>query len=190
MFMKIVKIDMIEMTDILYPAILMMLLTLFLYVKNYLDNRKGVANKEIKFSYFKAYREKVPEYIDVSRQTLKNQFELPIFFYFLICLILIFDVLTITDLIFASRKELITEYDLRLDGVEAHRGVPLYEWPENYADAIEPLDSPRFIMNKYFFINLLIPALERPLLQSQYARALRNGIVATLYAVGIHQLDR
>ena len=39
----------------------------------------------------------------------------------------------------------------------------------------------------YFFINLLIPALERPLLQSQYARAHRNGIVATLYAVGIHQ---
>ncbi len=101
MFMKIVKIDMIEMTHILYPPILLMFLTLFLYVKNYLDNRKGVANKEIRFSHFKAYREKVPEYIDVSRQTLKNQFELPIFFYFLICLILIFDVLRIIDLIFA-----------------------------------------------------------------------------------------
>ena len=99
--MKIVKIDVIEMTHILYPPILMMLLTLFLYVKNYLDNRKGVANKEIRFSHFKAYREKVPEYVDVSRQTLKNQFELPIFFYFLICLILIFDILTITNLILA-----------------------------------------------------------------------------------------
>ena len=99
--MKIVKIDMIEMTHILYPPILMMLLTLFLYGKNYLDNRKGVANKEIRFSHFKAYGEKVPEYVDVSRQTLKNQFELPIFFYFLICLILIFDVLTITNLILA-----------------------------------------------------------------------------------------
>ena len=93
----------------------------------------------------------------------------------------------ITDIVFASRKELITEYDLRLDAVEAHRGVPLYEWSENEVDAIEPLDSPQFIMNKYFFINLLIPALEKPLLYSQYARAHRNGVVATLYAVGIHQ---
>jgi hypothetical protein len=93
----------------------------------------------------------------------------------------------ITDLIFASRKELITEYDLRLDRVEAQRGVPLYEWRDIEVDAIGPLDSPQFITNKYFFINLLIPALEKPLLYSQYARAHRNGIVASLYAVGIHQ---
>jgi hypothetical protein len=93
----------------------------------------------------------------------------------------------ITDLIFASRKELITEYDRRLDGMEAHRGVPLYEWQEKVADALEPLDSPQQFMNKYFFINLVIPAIEKPLLYSQYARAHRNGVVATLYAVGIHQ---
>lgn len=93
----------------------------------------------------------------------------------------------ITDLIFASRKELISEYDRRLDGMEAHRGVPLYEWQEKVADALEPLDSPQQFMNKYFFINLVIPAIEKPLLYSQYARAHRNGVVATLYAVGIHQ---
>ena len=93
----------------------------------------------------------------------------------------------ITDLIFASRKELITEYDLRLDRVEAQRGVPLYEWRDIEVDAIGPLDSPQFITNKYFFINLLIPTLEKPLLYSQYVRAHRNGIVASLYAVGIHQ---
>ena len=44
-----------EKTLILYPAIGMMVLTLFVYVKNYLDNRKAVINKSIKFSYFKAY---------------------------------------------------------------------------------------------------------------------------------------
>ena len=79
----------------------MMVLTLFLYVKNYLDNRKATINKSIKFSYFKTYTGEVPDYVAVSRQTLKNQFELPIFFYFLISLILIFDQLTKIDIIFA-----------------------------------------------------------------------------------------
>ena len=38
---------------ILYPAASMMLLTLFLYVKNYLDNVKAKKSKMIEFSYFK-----------------------------------------------------------------------------------------------------------------------------------------
>jgi len=90
-----------EKTLILYPAIAMMLLTLFLYVKNYLDNRKAVINKFIKFNYFKVYRGEVPDYLAVSRQTLKNQFELPIFFYFLISIILVFDKIFQLDLILA-----------------------------------------------------------------------------------------
>ena len=44
-----------EKNFILYPAIAMMILTLFVYIKNYLDNRKAVINKFIKFSYFKSY---------------------------------------------------------------------------------------------------------------------------------------
>ena len=88
-------------TLILYPAILMMILTFYLYVKNYLDNTKAYNNKILKGEYFKAYQGDVPEYIKVSRQTLKNQFELPILFYFLISLFLIFDNVAIMDLIFA-----------------------------------------------------------------------------------------
>ena len=88
-------------TLILYPAISMMILTLFLYVKNYLDNRKAIINKSIKFSYFKTYAGEVPDYLAVSRQTLKNQFELPIFFYFLISIILVFDKVSQLDLILA-----------------------------------------------------------------------------------------
>ena len=88
-------------TLILYPAISMMILTLFLYVKNYLDNRKATINKSIKFSYFKTYTGEVPDYVAVSRQTLKNQFELPIFFYFLISVILVFDKVSQLDIIFA-----------------------------------------------------------------------------------------
>lgn len=90
-----------EKTLILYPAIGMMLLTLFIYVKNYLDNRKAVINKSIEFSYFKAYQGQIPEYLAVSRQTLKNQFELPIIFYFLISIILIFDEVSLVNIIFA-----------------------------------------------------------------------------------------
>ena len=90
-----------QQTTILYPAILMMVLTLLLYVKSYLDNTKALKNKFIKGKYFKAYKGEVPEHIEVSRQTLKNQFELPILFYFLISLVLIFDNVTIIDLILA-----------------------------------------------------------------------------------------
>ncbi len=91
----------VEKTLILYPAISMMLLTLFLYVKNYLDNRKARINKSIKFSYFKTYTGDAPDYVVVSRQTLKNQFELPIFFYFLISIILVFDRVSQLDIILA-----------------------------------------------------------------------------------------
>jgi len=90
-----------EKSLILYPAIGMMLLTLFIYVKNYLDNRKAVINKTIEFSYLKAYQGQIPEYLAVSRQTLKNQFELPIIFYFLTATILAFDKVSQLDIIFS-----------------------------------------------------------------------------------------
>ena len=90
-----------EKTLLLYPAILMMTLTLFLYAKNYLDNVKARKSNDVKFSYFKTYQGTVPEYIVVSRQTLKNQFELPIFFYFIISLIVALDNVKQLDIIFA-----------------------------------------------------------------------------------------
>jgi len=90
-----------EKTLIIYPAISMMVLTLFLYVRNYLDNRRAAKNKSIKFSYFKTYTGEAPDYVTISRQTLKNQFELPIFFYFLVSIILVFDKVSQLDLIFA-----------------------------------------------------------------------------------------
>ena len=88
-------------TLILYPAIGMMILTLFAYVKNYLSFVKAKKSNAIKLSYFKTYQGEVPDYMDVSRQTLKNQFELPIFFYFLISIILVFDKVSQLDLILA-----------------------------------------------------------------------------------------
>ena len=61
---------------IIYSAVSMMLLTLFLYIRNYLDNKKAAKAKELNFKYFKAYQGEIPKYLAVSRQTLKNQFEL------------------------------------------------------------------------------------------------------------------
>ena len=86
---------------LLYPAILMMLLALFLYIKNYLANKKAVINSDVKFSYFKDYKGEVPYYVSISRQTLKNQFELPIYFYFLISIIIAFDSVFLLDIIIA-----------------------------------------------------------------------------------------
>ena len=86
---------------IVYPAVLQILLTLILYVKNYFDNINSIKNDNVKVRHFKLYDGNIPEYVEVSRQTLKNQFELPILFYFLITIILVFDILTFTNLIFA-----------------------------------------------------------------------------------------
>ena len=86
---------------LIYPAIFMMLLALFLYTKNYLANKNAVINGDIKFSYFKDYKGEVPYYVSISRQTLKNQFELPVFFYFLISIIIAFDSISFFDLILA-----------------------------------------------------------------------------------------
>ena len=90
-----------EKTLILYPAFAMMSLTWFLYIKNYLDNINAAKNKSIKFTYFKTYSGEVPDNVAVSRQTLKNQFELPIFFYFLVSVILAFDQVSQIDIIFS-----------------------------------------------------------------------------------------
>ena len=79
----------------------MMILTLFLYFKNYFALLNAFKNKSIKYSYIKIYKGDVPEYIEVLRQTLKNQFELPIFFYFLVLFIILFDNFTQLDLILA-----------------------------------------------------------------------------------------
>tara|TARA_B100000686_G_C16172264_1_gene656850 strand:- start:172 stop:585 length:414 start_codon:yes stop_codon:yes gene_type:complete len=88
-------------TLLLYPVTLMFILTLFIYVKNYFNFIKAKKNNVIKFNYFKNYKGEVPDYLDVSRQTLKNQFELPIFFYFLTSVVIFFNQVDKIDLICA-----------------------------------------------------------------------------------------
>lgn len=86
---------------LIYPTLLNILLVFLLYAKNLFDNRKAIKSKSIKMNYFKIYKGRVPDYIAVSRQTLKNQFELPIIFYFLISIILYFEQVFFIDLFLA-----------------------------------------------------------------------------------------
>jgi len=74
---------------ILYPAFSMMFLTFIIYIKNRLDANKAYKSGEVEGKYFKTYDGKAPHYLETSRQTLKNQFELPVIFYFLVILLYI-----------------------------------------------------------------------------------------------------
>ena len=84
---------------ILYPAFLMISLTFLIYLKNRLDANKAYKSRDIEGKYFKTYDGKAPYYLETSRQTLKNQFELPVLFYFLIALLYINETITMFELI-------------------------------------------------------------------------------------------
>ena len=86
---------------LIYPTLLNILLVFLLYAQNIFDIRKAIKSKSLKMNYFKIYKGRVPDYIAVSRQTLKNQFELPIIFYFLISIILYFEQVFFIDLFLA-----------------------------------------------------------------------------------------
>ena len=82
-----------------YPAFALIFLTLFLYVKNRIVVKSAYQSKELEPSYFKTYEGKAPHYVETSRQTLKNQFELPVIFYFNILLLINFETISILELI-------------------------------------------------------------------------------------------
>lgn len=84
---------------ITYPAFALIFLTLFLYVKNRIDAKIAYESKDIDPLYFKTYSGEAPHYLETSRQTLKNQFELPVLFYFYILLLMNFQNISILELI-------------------------------------------------------------------------------------------
>jgi len=92
------------------------------------------------------------------------------------------------DLFHASRKEMLDEYTVRMDKTEAVIGIPLYELrkkPE-LLDAEEyPADS---IIDPYFLVSLLMPALEKAMLQGEYIRGHRDALLAVLFAVQRHNV--
>tara|TARA_B100001123_G_scaffold314473_1_gene351924 strand:+ start:51 stop:461 length:411 start_codon:yes stop_codon:yes gene_type:complete len=90
-----------ESSLIIYPGFAVVCLTFLLYIKNRIEVGKAFSEKSIKGSYLKFYQDKPPEHVEISRQTLKNQFELPVLFYFLITLLYVKGNITQLDLILA-----------------------------------------------------------------------------------------
>ena len=72
---------------IVYPAFAMLILTFFAYVKSRLILNKCLKEKSLSIKQIKLYTGELPEEFEQSRQHLKNQFELPVFFYLLIALL-------------------------------------------------------------------------------------------------------
>ena len=86
---------------IVYPAFSMVCLTFILYIKNRLDVGRAIKEKKLELKYVKLYNIDPPDYVDLSRQTLKNQFESPILFYVLVCMLFVSNNLTNLDLVLA-----------------------------------------------------------------------------------------
>lgn len=90
-----------ESSLIIYPAFSMVCLTLMLYIKNRIDVTKAIKEKKLELKYVKLYNLDPPDYVELSRQTLKNQFESPILFYILICMLFVNNNIIILDLVIA-----------------------------------------------------------------------------------------
>ncbi|MBT4531302.1 MAG: hypothetical protein HOC27_08860 [Phycisphaerae bacterium] len=90
------------------------------------------------------------------------------------------------DIFFSSRKEMRDEYDRRMDVSEELRGIPLYMLKTMPAALSEQYSAPKSVLDPYFLVNLLTPALGRAVLQGEYTRAKRDAILAVLYAVQEH----
>ena len=86
---------------IIYPVVINILLTLYLYEKSRRKTVRAYRNKDVNKGYAKLYKGEAPEYLEIYRQTLKNQFELPIIFYLLISLIVSIGKINFLDIIFA-----------------------------------------------------------------------------------------
>ena len=86
---------------IIYSAAFNVILTLYLYERSRKMTVKAYYDKEIDKTYPRLYRGSAPDYLEIYRQTLKNQFELPIIFYLLVSLLASTKLAGWSDVIFA-----------------------------------------------------------------------------------------
>ena len=96
----------------------------------------------------------------------------------------------ILDIVHPPRKEVLAEYDRRLGIIESKRGLSLFKLSKIAKPFLETTvhsgQSPLF--NKHFLIDLLMPALDKPLLASRYTHGYLDGVIATIYAIQTYQL--
>jgi len=93
----------------------------------------------------------------------------------------------LTDIFHPSRKELEVEYLKRMDFAQNSAGIPLFELKEMNNPWSSPWAQPAsHVFEPYFILDLLLPALDRAMLQAKYTRASRDATHAVLYAVQFH----
>jgi len=92
----------------------------------------------------------------------------------------------LSDILHASRKEMLAEYNRRVDKLEALIGVPLFEIKENPSLLTNEYQPPLSVFDTYFLVNLLTPALDRAIMQVEIVRGKRDATLAALFAVQMH----
>ena len=86
---------------IVYPAFIVVLLTIISMIKMRLVLDKHLKSRTLKFKYLKVYDGNVPEDLEQARQHYKNYFELPVLFYLLLVFIYATDNVNQYDIILA-----------------------------------------------------------------------------------------
>lgn len=92
------------------------------------------------------------------------------------------------DMFQASRNELLREYDRRLSLIEDAKGTPIVALkqsgfpPQMYVGPGSP------VTQKYYLLELLMPALDQTILQTRYTKGHVDGVLAIIYAVEHYQL--
>ncbi len=89
----------------------------------------------------------------------------------------------IADICYASRKEMHDEYNRRLNFTEEQSLIPLHELKQQNSLYNTPWESAKSTLDPYFLVDLLVPALEKAMLQGKYTRAKRDATLAVLFAV-------
>jgi len=91
-----------------------------------------------------------------------------------------------SDILHASRKEMLEEYNRRIDKSEALIGMPLFEIKENPSLLTNEYQPSLSVFDTYFLVNLLTPALDKAIMQGEIVRGKRDATLAALFAVQMH----
>jgi len=87
--------------DFILPLSIMAFLKIFLTYRLLFMAYRHLKNKDLKLSQFRLYEGEFPDKLRSARYQFQNMFEVPILFYLLCVLHIIFDNYTQTDIIFA-----------------------------------------------------------------------------------------
>ena len=91
-----------------------------------------------------------------------------------------------SDMLHASRKEMLAEYNRRVDKLESLIGMPLFEIKENPSLLANDHQPSLSVFDTYFLVNLLTPALDNAIMQGEITRCKRDATLAVLFSVQMY----